>query len=267
MDALYELLITLLIVVIKILLSVGLLFVMLISVVYVFGYIYDSIFGNVLIIIGKFIGERNQKIKSRPLIVKLWEKIQPQKLYIRYETPLFTYCFSYTAISLLTLILPIKNSVSIIVASALYLLLYFVGMARKCGRNKKYYNNVLDNNLKFLKLSFLPLGFIITVIGFFFTITGAKVQELPFDFTIIEKGYTEFVKFIKDTSDLIIILKLIVLVGMVFILFYVISLPIQVVSYFVISVIKYFRAHKTGYIELFKKFFTIIKALLKCFWK
>lgn len=71
----------------------------------------------------------------------------------------------------MTLILPDENGMGIIVASALYLLFYFVGMARKCGSDKTYYEKVLDNNMEFLKLSFLPLGFIITVLGFCFTVT------------------------------------------------------------------------------------------------
>lgn len=58
----------------------------------------------------------------------------------------------------MALVLPNENGTDIVVASALYLLLYFVGMARKCGRNEQYYEKILDNNIEFLKLSFLPLG-------------------------------------------------------------------------------------------------------------
>ena len=46
-------------------------------------------------------------------------------------------------------------------------------------------------------------------------------------------------------------------------LFYIISLPVQVISYFVISVINYFRKHKAGYIGLFKKYKSIVGYLLK----
>lgn len=66
-------------------------------------------FGNSFISLGHFIGGKYSKIKNIPLIVKLWRKVQPKELYLRYETPLFAYCFSYTAISLLALILPDEN--------------------------------------------------------------------------------------------------------------------------------------------------------------
>lgn len=101
---------------------------MLISIIYIVEYVYDGIFGNLFIRMGHFIGRIYPKIKNIPLVVKAWKKIQPKELYLRYETPLFAYCSSYTAISLLALILPNKNGMSIIVASALYLLFYFVGI-------------------------------------------------------------------------------------------------------------------------------------------
>ena len=255
MDVLLELLIKLLSLTVIMIFLIGLLFVMLISVVYIAGYVYDSIFGNSFISLGHFISGKYPKIKNIPIVVKLWRKIQPKELYLRYETPLFTYCFSYTAISLLALVLPNENGMGIIVASALYLLFYFVGMARKCGRNEQYYEKILDNNIEFLKLSFLPLGFI--------TITGMKVQELPLDFAIIGNTYASLMNYNDETNTLMLFLKLIVSGGLILILFYVISLSIQVISYFVISVINYFRKHKAGYIGLSKKFLGIVAYFLK----
>ena len=163
----------------------------------------------------------------------------------------------------MALVLQNENGMGIIVASALYLLFYFVGMSRKCGRNEQYYEKILDNNIEFLKLSFLPLGFIITVLGFCFTITGMKVQELPLDFAIIGNTYASLMNYNDETNTLMLFLKLIVSGGLILILFYVISLSIQVISYFVISVINYFRKHKAGYIGLSKKFLGIVAYFLK----
>lgn len=266
MGVLLELLIKLMSLTVIMIFLIGLLFIMLISVVYIAGYVYDSIFGNSFISLGHFISGKYPKIKNISIVEKLWRKIQPKELYLRYETPLFTYCFSYTAISLLALVFPNENGMGIIVASALYLLLYFVGMARKCGRNEQYYEKILDNNIEFLKLSFLPLGFIITVLGFCFTITGMKVQELPLDFAIIENIYTSLMNYNDETNTFMLFLKLIVSGELILILFYVISLPIQVVSYFGISVIYYFRKHKAGYIGLSKKFLGIVAYFLKNIW-
>lgn len=264
MGVLLELLITLMSLIVIMIILVGLLFVMLISVVYIAGYVYDSILGNSIISLGHFIGRKYPKIKNSSLVVKMWGRIQIKELYLCYETPLFAYCFSYTAISMLAYILPNENGMSIIVASALYLLFYFVGMARKCGSNEQYYNKVLNNNMEFLKLSFLPLGFIITVVGFCFTITGMKVQEIPLDFTIIANTFTSLMNYNDEANTLMLFLKMLVSGGLILILFYIISLPVQVVSYFVISVINYFRKHKAGYIGLFKKYLGIVIYLLKC---
>lgn len=51
--------------------------------------------------------------------------------------------------------------------------------------------------------------------------------------------------------------------GLVLMLFYIIGLPVQVISYFAISVINYFRKYKAGYIGLFKKYKGIVVYLLK----
>ncbi len=194
------------------------------------------------------------------------EKIQSKELYLRYETPLFAYCFSYIAISVLTYILPTENGMSIIVASVLYLFFYFVGMARKYGSAEQYYNKGLNNIMDFLKLSFLPLGFIITVMGFCFTITGMKIQYHPLNFTIIDNIFSGLINYNDETKILMLFLKILVSGGLLLILFYIISLPVQVVSDFVISVINYFRKYKVGYIGLFKKYRSIVIYLLKSIW-
>ena len=195
MGVLLEILIKLMSLTVIMIFLIGLLFIMLISVVYIAGYVYDSIFGNSFISLGLFISGKYLKIKNISIVEKLWRKIQPKELYLRYETPLFTY--------------------------------------------------------------------IITVLGFCFTITGMKVQELPLDFAIIENTYTSLMNYNDETNTLMLFLKLFVSGGLILILFYVISLPIQVISYFVISVINYFRKQKAGYIGLFKKFLGIVAYFLK----
>ena len=92
--------------------SVCILFVAMTSVAYIVGYVYDGIFGNSILRLGHFIGRKHPKIKNMPMIVKAWKKIQSKEVYLRYETPLFAYCFSYTAISLLLFILPDENGMS-----------------------------------------------------------------------------------------------------------------------------------------------------------
>lgn len=106
--------------------------------------------------------------------------------------------------------------------------------------------------MEFLKVSFLPLGFIITVMGFCFTITGMKIQELPLNFTIIANTFISLMNYNDESNILMQFLKILASGGIILILFYILSLPVQVVSYFIISVINYFRKHKAGYIGLFK---------------
>ncbi len=263
---LFELLIKMLELIVMLIFLLGLLFILLISVVYIAGYLYDSVIGNLFIRVGHFVGGKYPKIRKFSYIIKLWNKIQIKDLYLRYETPLVTYCLSYTAISLIVLILPYKNIMSFFVASAVYLLLYFIGMYRKCGYNEQYYEKILDNNMDFLKLSFLPLGFLITVIGFGFTITGMKLQEIPFDFAIVENMLNTLMNYNDETNTVLLFVKIVGMAMVILLLFYIISLPMQVLSYYIISVIRYLRKHKKGYIELFKKFRDIVVGLLGHIW-
>lgn len=263
MRVFFELLLDVVLLTIMLILAVGLLIVMLVSVIYIMGYVYDSLFGSLFIRLGQFVIEKYPKITENLLVMEIWKKIQPREFYLRYETPLFAYGFSYTAISMLALIIPNRNGGNIIVASALYLLFYFVGMARKCGRDEQYYSKVLENNMEFLKLSFLPLGCVITVLGFLFTITGIKVQELPLDFSLIDKILNIVINYSDDANILIQFVRLLISGVIILFFLYIISLPIQAVSYFLISAINYFRKHKTGYIDLFKKYYEIVRWLLK----
>ncbi|MCD7837258.1 MAG: hypothetical protein LUG83_11595 [Lachnospiraceae bacterium] len=112
-------------------------------------------------------------------------------------------------------------------------------------------------------MSFLPLGFIITVLGFCFTITGVSEQELPFDFTIIVNTYTNLMNYNEETNTLMLFLKMVASGGLIMALFYIISLPVQVVSYFIISIINYFRKNNAGYVGLFKRYLDIIVYLLR----
>ena len=68
MDVLLELLIKLLSLTVIMIFLIGLLFVMLISVVYIAGYVYDSIFGNSFISLGHFISGKYPKIKNIPIV-------------------------------------------------------------------------------------------------------------------------------------------------------------------------------------------------------
>ena len=67
----------------------------------------------------------------------------------------------------------------------------------------------------------------------------------------------------NESNMLMQFLKILASGGIILILFYILSLPVQVVSYFIISVINYFRKHKAGYIGLFKKYWSIVIYLLK----
>ncbi len=76
MEELLELLIMLLKLILVFIFLLGLLLVVWASVVYIVGYIYDSIFGDSLIRLGHFVGSKCPKIKDIPIVVKYWRKFK-----------------------------------------------------------------------------------------------------------------------------------------------------------------------------------------------
>ena len=120
-------------------------------------------------------------------------------------------------------------------------------MIRKFAGENDCLKNTLKRNLEFLKLSFLPFAFIITVFGFAFTITGVKIQEIVDWENLLTKIGNEIVAFIGKTSNLynpileviVLLFKTIVVFGILFIVLYVISIPLQVVAYGIIMLIMY----------------------------
>lgn len=237
----------------------ALIFVLLVSFIYFIGFLYDAVMGNVALNIGSWVAQKIPQIKNNRLLIDIWKIIQPKEIYLRYETPLFTYCFSYTAISIISIMMPGQRGMQLIYASIIYLLCYFVGMRRKCGRIEEYYVRVLKNNKDFLKLSFLPITFIITVVGFYCTITGLKIQEITLDFPGIQDAVKQFWNYNDYTNIVLMFIEPLVLGIVLLVLFYIVSLPIQVMSYFIISVIQYFCEYREIYINILKNTYYILK--------
>lgn len=221
------------------------------SVGYLFGYLYDCIFGNWFIKLGHYVGKKHKNIKKVKFIKLIWSKMQPRKLYLRYETPFISYCFSYMAIYFISLIIPTKNSFfAFFIGTVLYIFLYFLGMFRRCGKDGRYFTTVLENNLSFLKLSFWPLGGIITMVGFVCTISAKGIAEFSLSPTIIENILSNL-QCLYDSQNIIVMVIFIIVVYLVLILIlYVISIPVQVTSYFIILLINYFRENKKAYCKL-----------------
>lgn len=252
-----EFLLNILCMVLIVVFGVGIVFIAFAAVVYLGGYLYDCILGDILLNAGDFWASKCPKIKENQVFQVVWRKLQSKDLYLRYETPLFAFCFSYMAVYIIALILPIETG-EYILASFVYLICYFVGMARRAWKKSEYYDRVLRNNLDFLKLSFLPLAFIITLVGFVFTITGLKIQELPWNQFEIFEMLNFWLSNGNESSMIYMFIRILILGTMLLFLLYIFSLPLQVVSYFIISVIQYFRAHRKQYMKILKIYWDII---------
>lgn len=235
-------------------------------ILYLFGYVYDCFLADVLIVLTRGVQKRVCNIdKAKVIVEKLLDIMQPRSVYLRYETPVFAFCFSYMPIyMLISLIAYDEKGVLYIVFSVVYTALYFVGMAMKCRRNSEYYSRVLENNLAFVKLSFVPLGGIITIVGFLCTVSGRNIGDFVDTYSIVNK-VVEKVLDLSNINFWTIIPYVFCMCLVIMILMYIISIPIQAVAYVVILSIMYLRKYKNGYCKLIKKYFTVIKYVVKKF--
>lgn len=238
---------------------IALLIIMLITVVYGVGYVYDSIFGNSLYKLGINIAKKYPNIRKWKILASIKRNIEPRTQFVRYETPLCTYCFSYTALSIIYMIM---NNAGIkygwVIAFVTYILIYFLGMYRRYEKNESYIC-VLDNNLEFLKLSFVPLTFLITMIGFAFTVAGFNLQQIDWEyFNPIISAIQEDGLVTGFANELWLVIKCSVAI---LLLLYIVSIPMQLVSYFIILVIKYFQKYGYGYKKVFSFFLKIWRNL------
>lgn len=231
---------------------IAVLMVMLITVVYAVGYLYDCLLGNIPYNLGVRIAKKNPKMRKIIIFVKIKRLIEPRKQFVRYETPLCAFCFSFTALALISVVLDSFGvEYSWVIAFFTYILFYFIGMYRRY-RGKEEYDFVLENNLEFLRLSFVPLTFLITIIGFAFTIAGFNLQQIDWTYfnpiiaSVRENG---LVSGIANELWLVVKCSFVLLV-----LMYVASIPMQLVSYFFIHLIKYFRKYGNGYKKILNYF-------------
>lgn len=239
------------------------------TIIYLFGYVYDSICGDYIIKLAYCVTRKYGKLRNRPWFRKLWSWIKPRRTYVRYETPLISYCLSYMAIFMVAHIISVYVSRAVnmtestLISMAIYVILYFLGMYRRCGGNAGYYTKVLKNNMSFLKLSFWVLGGLMTIIGFVCTILGKNIGDFDSLDVIINNIFTSGVPLFESTELVMIVPMILVSFVSIVVVLYVVSIPVQIVSYFIILLIDYFREHPQGYVELMKRYWERTKRLIR----
>ena len=250
----FQLFIALIVLAVTIALLLAALIILLISIIYFVLFVWDIITGNWLY---RKISDNDSKFRIKwidAFAKSMKEKLKPKEHYARYETPLFALCFTFTAISYLTAIIGQDSLKSIMLAVTIYIATYIIGMRRKYSDTKKY-SEVLQANMEFLKLSFVPLVFFVTVAGFLFTFMGTFVGT---EDSI--KLLNEWLKYFEELRnanvfsisgypnigiDTVVTAFLFVL--QLCILFYLCSIPLQLFTYFIMLVIKYFLQYGKPY--------------------
>ncbi|MGW7977049.1 hypothetical protein ACWEXZ_10550 [Staphylococcus xylosus] len=193
-----------------------------------------------------------------------------------YKAPLITYYFSsFPIVGLLaSMSILLHNEyfsqtyqidvfveiISYFISVIFYILIFYFGMYRRFKldsskiKSKKILLDILSIHRQFLNLSFIPLTFVITVIGI--------VSALKIPITVRLLDFNNFLNytlkhiFILGDSEnfLMILLAIILYIIAIFILLYIFSIPLQLIALFVNYVFKYFYEHGNYYKSIFKEF-------------
>ena len=257
-------------------------FFLFVSICYLIFYVWDIIIGTFVIVIrrlkslvkksreirklklfmGKRIKGRWKGMKIYYLCHKIYSilEVQVEKECCRYRTPLYTFISAGIPVTLIidnTNIFKDKYEyIGYICLSIFFLCIYFLGMFVKNYNKPEEYSAFLKHNMEFLKLSFLPCTFIITIVGFLYTVQEEKLfkQGVNISLNIWDKVSNVIISedFKKDSlNDILINLSIYIFVFLIFL--YVMSLPVQILGYFFISVILYFQKYGNGYKRLLRQ--------------
>lgn len=220
-------------------------------------YVIDTLVGNwghkIIQVAGNVM-----KLQNRPCYRKLYKMLSPKEQYYRYETPLYTFILAYLGVcTVYDIFLSSKDELlSIIVLSFIYLFCYLLGMYRKYGRNLTNYKRVLDMNMEYLQLFFIPFSFIVTIVGFILSLTD--IYKFEYEYTSLMHLFENLLS-IKEIASGMYTLNFFILATDLFIWLALYSLPLQLVAYFLLKIIDYFLKNGKPYVLYYKKVFEHIK--------
>lgn len=198
-----------------------------------------------------------------------------------YYVPLITYYFS--SVPFLFIIVGLSTSIhadfisetgyidsnieiiSYLTSIILYVLVFYFAMYRRFKvdndkiKSKKVFLDILSIHRQFLNLSFIPITFVITIIGI------ASSLNTPIQLNLL--GLNNFINYLFGKSILLsdsenilfILIAIFINFIVVFIGIYIFTIPLQLISLFVNYVFKYFYEHGRYYKEMFNDFEEKIK--------
>lgn len=193
-----------------------------------------------------------------------------------YYAPLITYYFSLFPLLIVILGLstiidsnfiseknlmnPKVEIISYLIIVILYVILFYLAMFRRFNvdnnkiKNKIVLLDILSLHRQFLNLSFIPITFVITIIGV------ASSLNKPISFHLLDINnfidYLFQIALILNYSDNILLMLLGIIFHFItlFIVFYIFTIPLQLISLFINYVFKYFYEHGRYYKEIFNDF-------------
>lgn len=195
--------------------------------------------------------------------------------YKYYKVPLITYFSSFTIIGFLVGLTTsihadyISNThqidlfvvvISYLSSSIVYLLAFYFGMYRrfKVDKNNIECKSIFLKNLsihrQFLNLSFIPLTFVITLIGVISSLNipiNISIYDINSSLNYISNIMLNYV---DSNNFLVLLLGFILNLTILVILLYIFTIPLQLIALFINYVFKYFYEHGSYYKDLFQDF-------------
>lgn len=203
------------------------------------------------------------------IVMRILKKktIKNEVTYTRYTTPMIQFLFSFMTIyfiySIINNFFDSGNNI-LIISGFIYLTIYFLGMGLKLG-GTDLYNEALDANEDFLRLSFIIPTFLVTMSALIIGIISIedKINEI---IKPQNKGEEILGSIIEIINNAYVLLKNSDIGNLILPILFItvfLSLPIQLISYFLIKIIRHFQRNSNPYKILSKKILRIILWIMK----
>lgn len=185
-------------------------------------------------------------IKNSRLLTYIKCAMEIQNSCLHYENPIYACLNCYFCNLLYACITKRFHLIDVFIIQASFASIYCIGMRKRCT-GKINFTEMLENNITRLKILFLPIEILKTILVF--TSKNVIPIILPFSTCVIAKIHIDTAMLVQWIGNY----GWIVSLWMVMVALYVLTLPMPVIAYYILKTMNFIERHKTSLCEVMTK--------------
>lgn len=209
-------------------------------------YISDVFKEDFLICIVNSVNEEHPIIKNSRLFARIKYAMEIQNSCFHYENPIYACLNCYFCNLLYACITKRFHLIDAFIIQVSFASIYCIGMRKRC-MGKVNFTEMLENNITRLKILFLPIEILKTILVF----AGKNIIPiiLPFSTYVITKIHIDTAMLAQWIDNYGMIASL----WMIMIALYALTLPMSVITYYILKTMNFVERHKTSSREVMAK--------------